>query len=455
MKVRRVKTVFQQWIAKHSILLANAGSLFGTTVVTSGLGFVFWWVAARMFAPAAVGLSSAAISAMTLLGTGCILGLGTLLVGELPRQPGKEASLISAALLLVAGLGGCSGIILAVAAPFISKDLAPLDANLEAVALFTVGVSLTATTIVLDQAVIGLWRGELQLFRNAFFSVVKIALLFAASVWLSSQTGLAIYATWVIGSALSLLPLAAYAMLKGGWSREVYHPQWKLLWKLGPAALQHHSLNLILRAPALVLPVLVTILLSATMNAWFYVSLMISNFVFSVPLALTTVLFAINSTDPDELAQKTRLTLSISVVIALLANIVLLSGAPQLLSLFGRAYAEQASWSLRLLGLAAFPIILKNHYVVICRLQNQMARAILPMLAGFLLELGGAALGAYLGGLTGLSLGWAIALCFEAILMSHRVYKTVYPADAPHLKTSRFAPLFSLKPGNTKEGVHR
>jgi len=99
-KVRRVKTVFQQLIAKHSILLGNAGSLFGTTVVTSGLGFVFWWVAARVFSPAAVGLSSAAISAMTLLGTGCILGLGTLLVGELPRQPGKAASLISAALLL-------------------------------------------------------------------------------------------------------------------------------------------------------------------------------------------------------------------------------------------------------------------------------------------------------------------------------------------------------------------
>jgi O-antigen/teichoic acid export membrane protein len=240
-------------------------------------------------------------------------------------------------------------------------------------------------------------------------------------------------------------------MWQGGWSREVYHPQWKLLWKLGPAALQHHVLNLILRAPALVLPVLVAILLSVTMNAWFYVALMISNFIFSVPLALTTVLFAINSTDPDVLAQKARLTLSISVVIALCANIVTLFGAQQLLGLFGRDYAEQAAWSLRLLGLAAFPVILKNHYVVICRIQNQMKRAILPMLAGFLLELGGAALGAYLGGLTGLSLGWTIALCIEAALMSHRVYKAVYPADTSLLKT----PLFSLKPGNTKEGVHQ
>jgi O-antigen/teichoic acid export membrane protein len=446
-----VKTVLQRWITKHSILLANAGSLFGTTVVTSGLGFVYWWAAARLFSPAAVGLSSAAISAMTLLGTGCILGLGTLLVGELPRQPGREASLISAALLLVAGLGGCSGVILAVAAPFISRDLAPLSVNIEAIALFAVGVSLTAITIVLDQAVIGLWQGGLQFFRNAFFSVVKLALLFIASLWVSSQTGLAIYATWTAGNALSLLPLAGYAVWKGGWSRKVYSPHWRMLWKLGPAALQHHALNLILRAPALIFPVLVTVLLSVTMNAWFYVAFMIANFIFSVPLALTTVLFAINSTDSAALAQKTRLTLSISVVITLLANVVTFIGAQQLLGLFGDAYAIQATWSLRMLGLAAFPLLLKNHYVVLCRIQNQMVQALLPMLVGFLFELGGAALGAYLGGLTGLSLGWVIALGIEAVLMSPRVYKAVYPANTPLLRT----PLFSLKPGNTKEGFHQ
>ena len=156
---------------------------------------------------------------------------------------------MSAALLLVAGLGGCSGIILAVAAPLISSGLAPLRANLEAGLLFAVGVSLTAITIVLDQAVIGLWQGGLQLFRNAFFSIVKLTLLLIASLWLSSQTGLAIYATWAAGNVLSLLPLVGYAMWKGGWSRDVYRPQWRLLWRLGPSALQHHALNLILRAP--------------------------------------------------------------------------------------------------------------------------------------------------------------------------------------------------------------
>lgn len=445
-----MKTILQRWIAEQGLLLVNAGSLFGTTLITSALGFVYWWVAARMFSTGAVGLSSAAISAMTLLGTGGILGLGTLLVGELPRQAGKEPALISAALLLVACIAGAAGVILAFVAPFISRDLSPLGSNVGAIVLFAAGVSLTAITIVLDQAMIGLWRGNVQFFRNAFFSVVKLALVVAAGLCLSRVTWLTIYTTWTAGNLLSLLPLAAYALWKKGWSRDVYRPQWKLLWKLGPASLQHHVLNLILRAPVLLLPLLVTILLSVTVSAWFYVALMIANVVLSVSLALTTVLFAVKKAEPEVLAQKTRVTLTISLVITLLAALVIWLWAQPLLGCFGQAYAERAAWCLRLLGLAAFPLVVKNHYIVLCRIQDQMARAILLVIAGLALELSGAALGAYLGGLTGLSLGWAIALGMEAMLMSRRVYRAIRPAEMQHFRT----PHLALEGGNREEILH-
>src|SRR5947209_17903044 len=109
-----------QWLQVDSVILVNAGSLVGTTAVTSMLGFVYWWLAARQFPPEAVGFASAAISAMMLLGTVCILGLGTLLIRELPRRLGREVSLISAALIVVCALGGCIGILFAVIAPYTS-----------------------------------------------------------------------------------------------------------------------------------------------------------------------------------------------------------------------------------------------------------------------------------------------------------------------------------------------
>ncbi len=422
--------VLLQWVKTNSVILVNAGSLVGTTAVTSGLGFFYWWLTARLFSPEAVGLAAATISAMTLLGTFSILGLNTLLIGELPRHRGKEASLISAALIVVGGVGGCLGIVFAAVALYLSPDFQVLRASVENIALFAVGVSLTAITLVLDEALIGLLRGGLQLWRNTIFAGVKLAALFVAGLWLSHAVGLTIYATWVIGSAFSLATLAGFALVKGGWARRIYLPQWGLLQKLGPAALKHHAFNLTLQAPVLILPVLVIVLLSATTNAWFYVSWSIAGVANIVTVALTTTLYAVSSAQPALLARKIRLTLSLALVITVLANCMLLLGTRQILGLFGHSYAEQAAWSLRILALESFPFIIKSHYIAVSRIQRRVAHATLVTIATGGLELGGAALGAHLGGLTGLSLGWCAAVCVEAVFMSRIVYKAARPIDA-------------------------
>ena len=92
--------------------------------------------------------------------------------------------------------------------------------------------------------------------------------------------------------------------------------------RLGLASLQHHSLNLILQAPAQLLPLLVTILLSAKMNAWFYIASMIANFVFSLSFSLTTVLHAANAAQVTTLTQKTRLTVGLAVLSSLVIGVI-------------------------------------------------------------------------------------------------------------------------------------
>jgi O-antigen/teichoic acid export membrane protein len=50
---------------KLRFLLRSAGSLASTTVITAGLGFVYWALAARMFHAASVGEASTAVAALT------------------------------------------------------------------------------------------------------------------------------------------------------------------------------------------------------------------------------------------------------------------------------------------------------------------------------------------------------------------------------------------------------
>jgi O-antigen/teichoic acid export membrane protein len=172
------------------------------------------------------------------------------------------------------------------------------------------------------------------------------------------------------------------------------------------------------------MPVLVTVLISATVNAWFYVSLTLADIVYIFPYALATTLYAAGSAQPTTLARKARLTLGLAVICCMLANCFLLFGSRQLLGLFGQSYAEQGTWCLRILGLGAFPFIIKEHYIAIYRIQDRITHALFPLMAAALLELGAAALGARLGGVSGLSLGWVTAECVEAVFMFRLVYKT-------------------------------
>src|SRR5438045_8128742 len=92
-------------------------------------------------------------------------------------------------------------------------------------------------------------------------------------------------------------------------------------------------------------------------------------------------------------------------------------GAEPILGIFGKVYANNAAESLRILMLASIPIIIKNHYISLCRIKDRVAQAIVPITLGSLFELVMAAYGAHIGGLTGLSLGWVSAMFLEALFM--------------------------------------
>jgi O-antigen/teichoic acid export membrane protein len=424
----RIKPRLHNLVKSNWFLFINAGSLIGTFGVTSVLGFLYWWVAAQLFPPAAVGLASAAIASMMLLGTAAMMGLGTLLMGELQHQQEKAASLISTALLVSGGVGLVFGAAYALITPWLSSDLGVLSATPVTVLLFAAGVSLTATTLVLDEALIGLLRGGLQLWRNTILAVAKLVVLVIAGLALTSGNGLIIYMTWVFGIVVSLIALTRFLMPRRAW-RQALQPHWEMPGELGRTAGQHHVLNLAIKAPGLLLPVIVTAVHSAELNASFYIAWMLAVFVFVGPISLTTVLYPIGASRPAELAQKVRLTLGASLVIAVAASLGIFVTANFVLALFGETYVEQAVWCLRILALGVFPIMIKEHFIAIQRIHNRISQAMLPVVAGAVLEIVMATIGVALYGLIGLAVAWVLALCVEAVLMGRTVYRTT---QLPH-----------------------
>src|SRR6202167_576887 len=116
---RSLTAVVLAAMRQHGDVLKNASSLLATTGVTSAMGFAYWTVAARLMSQRAVGFGSATVSAITLLGTIGMFGLGTVLIGELPKQT-RRGGLVSAA-LITSGLGSLAlGLGFAAIAPSIS-----------------------------------------------------------------------------------------------------------------------------------------------------------------------------------------------------------------------------------------------------------------------------------------------------------------------------------------------
>jgi len=421
-------TKLVNWVRQESDLLLNGGSIIGTTALTSGLGFLFWLLAARSSTPADVGLASAAVSAMQLLGTIGVMGLGTLLIRELPRQNGEKGSLIMAALLIASGLSLLLGALFAVLAPVASDEFLPLRSGLGSVVLFALGVALTAATVVFDRACIGLLRGGLQLERNGFFGIAKLVALLAAGVWIPTAGGLAIYGVWALANLLSLLFVAGRVGVARV-AKSAVSPQWQLLTHLRGDALRHHALNLSIYAPDWFFPVLTTALFSSETTAYYYVASMLAAFVGTAPHALTQALYAIGAQNPDLLARKMRLTLKLSTLIGIVANLVLVFAADFILSWYGTTYVAPAAACLRILALGVFPTTVTTHYLTISRIHRRFLSATKAIAAVGALGLALGAMGAKLYGLSGLAAGWVIAQAIGAVFMAPSVYREAFPGS--------------------------
>jgi O-antigen/teichoic acid export membrane protein len=407
---------------RHGTLLSNAASMMSTTLVTSLLGVVFWWVAARYFSQAAVGVGSAAVSAMTLLGFAATLGMGTLLMGELPQREGSRRSLLNAALAVTTLAGAVAGLLFALCAPLFSSDLESLG-DWHSALPFAAGAGLIALGYVVDQALIGLLRGSLQLARNIVFASAKLAALIPVAALVADPGAAWIYAVWGGGIAVSLVVLIGFYRQRDG---ERLRPDFSQLSEMRASAASHHGFNLALLAPSMAVPIVVVSSISASANASFYVAWMIAGFIAMVPVSLGTVLYAVAAADPTRLTAQLRFTFAVSFVFGAAANLVLLVAAGPLLGIFGPEYAHQATNPLHILALGIFPLTIKTQYVALQRVRRQVGAALPMAWAGTVLEVGGAALGAWLfDDLTGVAWGWLVGLFVEALLMGAPVLRAL------------------------------
>jgi len=409
-------------------LLRNAGSLAGTTGVTSALGFAFWTYAARVFSTEAVGYGSAAISTMVLLGTLGMFGLDTMLIGELPRGGNRRGGLIMASCIVAFVVSLALGFAWAVISLSFGARFVELNGTPGRMALFSFGVAVTGAAFVFDAATIGLMRGGLQLSRNTAVSVAKMAALPASALILHDMFGVGIELAWVIGTVVSLVPIAI--MIKRSGSRIIYRPDFANLWHLRKLALAHNWLNLAINIPDRMGGVLVAIVVSPSSNGAYYIATMVTQFLFMVPASLSTVLFAVASAAPEKIAEKLRFVLRTAILIGIPAGLALGLGSHFILSLFGSSYVSLAAGPLWLLIAAYIPGLPNTTYIAVARAQGRFNQAAIFLTAFGALRMVALVVGGKIDDLYGLSYAVLAVVAVQACITTPSVLRTAFGSAA-------------------------
>lgn len=399
------------------------GSLIATQVTVSLLGFVFWAYAARSLPAHEVGLAAAAIAAMTLIATFAMLGVGTLLIAEIPKRP-REAlpALFGTGLLTVCGAGLIVGVAVGLIAPQFGSSL-QLTSDLPlGFAAFVLGTVTTACGAVFDEGVLGLGRGPVQFLRNSFGSVARIAGL-ALMVVVAARTGEALLACWTISMVISLgVGFAALRLGRfGTWRASLTDRVSEIRANLRLAR-EHHALNVILQSSAYLLPVLAALIATPAGVAYFNSARLIAAAVLTIPFLLTIALFASTAADASQIGQRVRVTVPAGIALASACALVTVVIAPFVMEIFGGSYGNRGTIYLQLLVCAGPLLVVKDHFVAIRRIRGELRHAARWIAAGTILEMSTALGGGLLFGLRGLCIGWLVGLAVEALAMAPRVW---------------------------------
>jgi O-antigen/teichoic acid export membrane protein len=337
-------------------------------------------------------------------------GTAPALVQRLPTRDGIDewSRALSASLLGGAAFGGLAGLLVLAVIPVFSHRLSVASSDPVLALLFVGGTGLWTVSIVLDYAFIAERHSRSMSLRGALFAIVKIPLLAAPALAFSGGGGIrAIMGSWVGACAISCV-IGVFVMVPA------IRPGFRLRGRGIVAELRESSRLLVGNylitlgntLPLYVLPVIVVSRLSATANAYFYVTWMVGGIFFMISSSTGSSLFAEGSNHPDRIGTALRSSIRLTALLLLPAMLFAFLAGGLILRAFGAAYAAHGTHLLWVLTIAAIFDAITNLYVPVLRVRHRLRAAGLLTMSMALGAIIGAWIVAPSMGLVGIGVVW-------------------------------------------------
>lgn len=369
------------------------------------LGFLFWLLAAREFDPAVVGVAAAAVSAMMLCVQLAMVGAGSAFIAAYPAVRAAPTGLLDTTLSLIAVASTIAAALFLAVAAQVMGELRPIALGMFA-PLFVAVTVLGSVGVALDQVSMAFGRGDHVVARNTLGGVLTLAAL-AGLVGVAADVGpVALFGVWLVG-AVAAVALGA-AQLRACVPR--YHYRFSLPRRTAASLMgtgfPNYVLTLVDRTPALLIPLVVTEVLSAEANAYWYAVWMTAWAVYVVPVSVGTALYAEVCHRPGDLARSAGRAVRTSLAVGTAGAAVIGLAGGHVLSLLGSDYAAAGGTPLRLMLLAVVPLTAVQTWLAVCRARGRFAEAVATGAAVGVVAVASTATAAAHGGLAAMAAAW-------------------------------------------------
>lgn len=367
-----------RFLRRYTGLVSGVGRsslhLFLTTVITSIFGYLYWLIAARLYSPQVVGHVSAFVSSMLLITSLGSMGIGLGLAYVLPHARERWAALVNTALLVVACVAAILGVVLLVAAARLHLDIQALSPLFTAV--FVVSTTMWTVSFVVDQILTVERATGLVLVRNGMSSLLRLALLPAIHLLGPSYIIIGLFGIWGVSAVLSMCAVIVLFARRNPFDRRLQsHLDYRVLREIVPLSLGNHVLITTYMLPGLVLPLIVTTLLSSEANAYFYTAWMIATILFTIPTSTSSIMFVHGAVQQRISGHFINRILAMTLAAVVPLALLLIVAHTYILALFGPRYVRAGSGLLVALICTAIPMSVCSVYISAQRIRRNFKRA--------------------------------------------------------------------------------
>ena len=350
-------------------LIINASFLLANNIGTMGLGFLFWFLATRLISEADIGIASAIISLVSLLGLLSNLGLGLGVIRFLPKMGiKKSSSTINSCMILLAITSTITASISLILLKYLIPNLAYLVNDPQFIGLFILSTVIITLTGFLGNVFVSKRLSKLTLIKDsALFSVLKVVFLLFVS------TAIGVFASWSIAMVIAF-SLSVLFLLP----RYVKGYKLKLKFKKKDVApifrfsVQNYFVNIMKISPQFLLPILVVNMLTFEMAAHFYIGWMFASILFAIPTAISTSLFTEGSYSDKNLKDMVKKSLQFTFLLLAPCIIAIYFWGDTILNIFGSGYVASSSEFLLIASASTIPMAFNFMYVSVMRVKKKI-----------------------------------------------------------------------------------